>query len=204
MAQTYNSSAIYTSSFGKESIRRITSADINNDGSQDIVFSEGKFVTVLLNDKGSFTKSIQIETSFDRVGEIVSGDFNRDGQIDITYSSFGGVDGIEISFLKDNGVWEGLRQKINLGNSGTGITDLTVSDLNNDGYLEIVSGGNPVVLENRAGTFYLGQILWNTVRNAAFTGQSFASGLMSPLSLTTLDINKDLIRQKTPQAVLAS
>jgi FG-GAP-like repeat len=69
----------------KDKINSLQSFDFNLDGYQDLIYSTGNTINIILGDSvSSYTNMLTIETSY-YPDKIILGDFNRDGQIDIAY-----------------------------------------------------------------------------------------------------------------------
>jgi hypothetical protein len=69
----------------KNKINSLQSFDFNLDGYQDLIYSDGNTINIILGDSvASYSNTITVATSY-YPDKIILGDFNRDGQIDIAY-----------------------------------------------------------------------------------------------------------------------
>ncbi len=173
------------------SITDIKAADLNNDGKLDLLvatnigsdqqFTSGS-VTVLINN-GNGTFNIPNVVNLTGARFIATGDFNRDGILDMVVGSlFGGV-----SYFRGTGggffaapttVATSLAVQ---GASGNGSLDIVVGDFDKDGRLDLVIGWNsPGKL-----TTYLGN------GNGTFTLLTNAAVVGTPLDLQLADFNGD-------------
>jgi hypothetical protein len=123
-------------------------ADLNGDGNLDLAvadFTDG-FVSVLLgNGDGTFRPSVEYPTG--RVpSTIIIGDFNGDGKLDVATSNFapGGytVPPGYINILLGNG--DGTFQAPVAFVAGPNPDTVVVTDLNNDGALDFITGSGSV------------------------------------------------------------
>jgi hypothetical protein len=143
------------------SVNDVAIGDFNKDGNRDLAFAnhERKYFTVLLgNGRGSFTpapKSPFPVAGIPHVHGIATGDFNRDGRLDIVTDSWGD-DKVEVIFgdsvhlFKTSGVF------IKVGKRP--YQRHRVADLNDDGMDDIVttnteSNNATVLLTNGKGGF---------------------------------------------------
>ena len=66
-------------------IHNLRAVDMNLDNYVDILYSEGKAINIIYGDfASSYSKTISIKTEY-YPDKIITGDFNRDGKIDIAY-----------------------------------------------------------------------------------------------------------------------
>ncbi len=71
-----------------EQIRQLRSLDINLDNYADLIFSKGKSIEIMYGDfQSSYSKIIDIPTEY-YPDQIITGDFNRDGKIDLAYVNY--------------------------------------------------------------------------------------------------------------------
>jgi hypothetical protein len=69
----------------KDKINSLQSFDFNLDGYQDLIYSDGNTISIILGDSvASYENTITVATSY-YPDKIILSDFNRDGQIDIAY-----------------------------------------------------------------------------------------------------------------------
>jgi hypothetical protein len=170
--------------YGPTKPSSITAGDFNGDGKSDLALSfsinNGGLVGILLgNGDGTFGNVHQVATT--RAADtIVTGDFNRDGKMDVAITTGLYVAaGADIELLLGNG--DGTLQSPTVVTALPWYTTaLSVADLNGDGKLDLISdGGNTddngqvvtVVLGNGDGTFQTPQ----RYTSASLTGaQGFA------------------------------
>ena len=116
------------------------SGDFNGDGNLDMAVTMRYFQVVIIMGKGNgfFKQPVTINVNGQPTG-IVIGDYNKDKNIDIAVGLAGsGNTGVQILWGKGNGGFE--KSKVFKG----GKQPLTVVniDVNNDGYLDIVTSSN--------------------------------------------------------------
>ena len=81
-------------------IHNLYSTDLNLDNYNDLIFSEGRSIKIIYGDSASsYSTSTILNTHF-KPDKIITGDFNRDGKMDIAYSN-NEVGIISIFFGKD-------------------------------------------------------------------------------------------------------
>lgn len=69
-------------------IHLLHSTDLNLDNYNDLMFSEGKSINIIYGDSASsYSITTSIKTKY-KPGQIITGDFNRDGKIDIAYANY--------------------------------------------------------------------------------------------------------------------
>ena len=140
----------------------IAVGDFNHDGKVDLIIpnymenSSGAPSTELLellgNGDGTFSTPSVISTGSTSVSQVVSGDFNRDGNLDLAFIGDSGL-----VFLPGNG--DGTFGSLRTISAQTGA--LLAGDFNNDGNLDLLEVTNPtnttgalsVFLGNGDGTF---------------------------------------------------
>ena len=132
MAQKLYSSQDLQSQSGQ--VNGILAADFDNDGDPDIVFGDGSVVP--LNENGdSWVQGPSFAVSYPRIGDIAVADFDNDGSLDITVTGWGDSGSTDIFFLNEN---LEIDSSIKLS---SGFSELQLGDLNNDGNIDIVTGG---------------------------------------------------------------
>lgn len=144
-------------------VDQFTTGDFNGDGHQDIVilnvFSDT--VTFLAGKgDGTFTPATPIATA-DVPFDIVAGDFNKDGKLDVAVSVFGSVfNGVQVYLGNGDGTFQAPLNLV-FNTEGGNPNVLAAGDLNGDGILDLaiaVSSSNfvQIGLGNGDGTFTLG------------------------------------------------
>lgn len=125
--------------------------DFNEDGFLDAAsanLSSSQSISILLNDKrggfGSFTSAKHIAIA-DPPFDIISGDFNRDGHIDLVTSHAAATDSVMV-WLGDG---HGNFQLFGRFEAGSDPSALAAADFNGDGFLDLATtngGSNTVTL----------------------------------------------------------
>jgi hypothetical protein len=155
-------------------------ADLNNDGSPDIVVgTSANTVSVLLNNGDGTFAPAQTFAAGPRTTGVAVGDFNNDGNPDILVTNY---DGASVSLLLGNG--DGTFQAPRAFATGSQPISVAVGDLNGDGNLDFAvanfNGGSngtvSVFLGNGDGTFQ--------------PRQDYAAG-NGPESVAIADLNND-------------
>lgn len=168
-------------STGLANLQSLSIADLDSDGILDIaVGNAGVYNAYLGNGDGTFTLSQS--TSFGSGSTIVQlGDFNGDGIADLFTSYDSGATTFSISLGNGDGTF-GAAQSI--GGQDTSTIDVQLADINQDGNLDIIAGGNDgggasiqVLFGNGDGTFT------DIVTNA------FGNGTISDIEIR--DLNGD-------------
>ena len=116
--------------------------DLNGDGKADLVLGGQQTLSVLMgNGNGTFQPAVNLTETF-TANNIVTGDFNKDGKLDLAIiDSNGGT----LSILLGNGTG-GFTSQYEYGGSYDP-TNLMAVDLDGDGNLDLLVGeGNPDVL----------------------------------------------------------
>jgi len=146
---------------GVTSSRAIVVADVNNDGIMDALVGGANGGAGILSIRmgvgdGTFGQATTYATDLTDVYSISVGDINRDGLNDIAISGASAAIAKVNTFLGSGGGLLGPRRTHN--GAGLGVsTDVELADLNNDGYLDLISAGPagaPIVaLNNGDGNF---------------------------------------------------
>ena len=118
--------------------------DVNGDGKLDVVIAGAGSVAVLLgNGDGTFQAGKSTPTGFSSPGSIATGDIDKDGHLDLIVTECCGLANTWMLFGNGDGTFAGAAA-LPLGLS-SGNARLT--DLNGDGYPEIVVTSNQQVIE---------------------------------------------------------
>ena len=156
-------------------------ADFNGDGKPDLAVTSSldKQILIYLNKgDGTFGTPLSVTLDIDNTaGALVSGDFNEDGKQDLIVATIAGDQ--QNILLTGNGDGTFTRQA-SLPDS-FGFLSASVGDINNDGHLDLVAGGNGSLY------VYLGDGHGN------FTNQPFPNQGPSGafFGVTLADFNKD-------------
>ncbi len=157
----------------------VSAADFNNDGIDDLVFSNGgsDSVSILL---GAADLSLGPATAFaagDRPAAIAVGDLNQDGNVDVvTANTNFPNENLTVMFGNGNGT---LQAPISLASEATPL-DVDVGDINGDTIADIVftsqNTGLSTIISNGNGTFQAPTVLDNN---------------LFPFSVQLVDMNAD-------------
>ena len=195
-------SEINSSLFEKEKVYEDTSAeflDVDNDGDLDLVVTSGgyevKEKSTLLNDRlyinngnGKFYKNLKFPKLYSNSSQIVKGDFDNDGDLDLfltTRVKHGKYPLSEGCYLLENknGAYTDVTAKlIDASVDLKMVNDAVFTDIDTDGDLDLVVVGewmSPIVLENKNNVFQL-----KNIPNLKNTNGWFQS-------ITKLDFNHD-------------
>jgi hypothetical protein len=182
----------------------IATADVNNDGFLDLVvtdYASPGFVNVLLNQKdGTFLAAPQspITFAFNYPGNIVLGDLDGDGKLDLVVTVGDTTNGTGLAAAKGNGdgtfqtaILFSTTQMQNIALNQPLPGDVKMGDINGDGKLDLVYSN--MSSGNNADYGTIG-ILYNT-------GSAFGTGMFSTpveyaagsvvYSLALADVNQD-------------
>lgn len=147
------------------SIFTVKTADLDNDGDQDIVATSFEMDAVYwyenLNNTDNFSGRKTITTSADGAYDVELADYNNDGFIDIIATAF--FDG-DLLLFNNNGN-KTFQSAINLNDQYPGVTRINSRDFNNDGDIDIAMalGGSNGLLSmantSNNGTFNSPQVI---------------------------------------------
>jgi FG-GAP-like repeat len=165
---------------------KLTAVDINNDGKLDLcvaMTSTSRVAILLGNGNGAFSAAPDYDTTIPSPYGIAAGDLNRDGFIDLVTTSPTGA-ALAVAFGKGDGSFNSPQilhasSLLSLLNPAPG--EVTLSDLNGDGNMDIVFansgyGSVGVLLSDSVGDF--------------FGPYEFPTG-GGALAVATADLNKD-------------
>ncbi len=150
-------------------------ADFNNDGDQDIFVATSGVNRLYHNSAASeafnTVRDIAIDTSSYSTVPVNTGDFNRDGHLDVISGVWGGVNKLNLN----NGTRNPFNQAAqDIGSDALLTQALAVGDVNNDGWPDIVSGNNGannlLYLNNGSAPFFTGNGI--NVSNVAETDET--------------------------------
>ncbi len=111
----------------------LTAADLNGDGRPDIIAVHYTTISVLLNDgEGHFSAPINVSIGGENAKAAATGDFDRDGKIDVAVTIF---DADEVAILLGNG--QGGFTSTTSFPAGDSPTQLAVADFEGDGFLDL-------------------------------------------------------------------
>lgn len=165
-------------SFNAASLR---SGDLNGDGREDLLFSIGNSVGVMLNNGNGTFAPEQLFGAGSSVTGIDVGDLNNDGRLDVIAGS-NGTNELYVLLGNGNGT---LQPGTGLSTMGSDLTNVRFADLNDDGNLDAITVGNTT---NRVTTF-----LGDGTGNLAFTFQHVQVEIDS-FGMETGDLNGDGLR----------
>tara|TARA_B100001123_G_C15287180_1_gene1016042 strand:- start:224 stop:2245 length:2022 start_codon:yes stop_codon:yes gene_type:complete len=130
------------------SVNSVRVGDLDNDGYLDIVSGssggEDNEVIVWENDGSPFDSTWtqnDVGASTSSVYGVAVGDLDNDGDLDIVSGSTGAEDYEVIVWENDGSPFDSTWTPNDVGASVTSVRSVVVGDLDNDGYLDIVSGG---------------------------------------------------------------
>lgn len=160
---------------GAVSTGSVYAADLNNDGSLDLLsLSEGATSTVLVNlnnGDGTFKSTITVSTGVNSLTKLVAGDVNADGRADIVVAS--SANGAKVMLGNGDGTFSSGQAIV----SGIQVSDVAIGDINGDSVKDIIAGNGTNLL-----TF------------AGSGGGTFGNAISYAMNASTLevaDLNRD-------------
>ena len=168
--------------------------DVNHDGKLDLI---GDWGVALGNGDGSFKTPTHFPSSVSAIAAIVTGDFNKDGNLDIIVAQSGSVSGQTIkaviyTLLGDGtGAFPISHQEL-LNYSAAIINGMVATDLNGDGvpdlaYIYYAQPANPYPSYNRL-LVQMGNGDGTLATAVPYTLSTF---FKTPASITAADFNRD-------------
>jgi hypothetical protein len=113
-------------------------ADMNNDGSLDIVFNTNGFSGIYQSDgKGNFTKTYDLPF-VSQYGNVDAGDYDHDGDLDLAVSGWNGSEAL-VKVFRNDGNWK--MHEISGDFTGVYGGNLNWADIDSDGDLDLVASG---------------------------------------------------------------
>ncbi len=155
--------------------------DFDGDGNPDIALTIGnaQLMIMLGNGAGGFAPAATTAAVDDRPSAIVTGDFNHDGHADVAVVS-SQHSTVDVLLGHGDGTFSFRAIYGTDGNGSIAFGDLTAADLNNDGYVDLISAddsgfvspvfGKPGGTFNAATEYALGWFSNNSTLQADFNG----------------------------------
>lgn len=153
----------------------IATADLNRNGNTDIIVAAtltNQLIILRNNQADASNLSLDFINTGERPVEVISGDFNKNGAMDLAVAS-AGTDRIFVHYNNGNGSFSSP-QSFNVGLAPTSIS---AEDINGNGFLDIIvmaSGENRIeaLINNGAGSFSRSTL----INNLNFTPSFLVTG----------------------------
>ncbi len=181
---TFEAAITYSTGSGTNPFT-ITAGDFNGDGYKDLAVADlavDKVGIFINNGNGTFAAQVTY-TVGDQPYDVQTGDFNNDGYLDLVTSNTGTSDNLSVLLGNGNGTFQ-AQKTISPATAGADQRAVALTDLNHDGYLDMVSAASSsltlqVFLGNGNGTFQ------TSVSYAMDSATSWTNGV------TAEDVNGD-------------
>lgn len=145
-------------------------ADFDSDGELDIaVINDDDELSILLNNGGGVFTPTYLSTGGSIAADLISGDFNQDGKIDLIITNYGFAPMTNnIRILLNNGSGTSFTSTTIDPGAGISPAELAVGDFDEDGDLDavVITGANlRSLINDGTGSFVLGGIVYTGISN---------------------------------------